>query len=78
MIYITLAGGTFYLTIEYKQRYITLLLAVRNLYFKGYRSGMYGTFEIAVSNERYMLRDVTVIYCRGLHVSQSRYERWAN
>jgi hypothetical protein len=35
MIYTTLAGGTFYLTIEYKQRYITLLLAGRNLYFKG-------------------------------------------
>jgi hypothetical protein len=46
MIYTTPAGGTFFLTIEYKQRYITLLLAGRNLYFKGWRGGMYGTFEI--------------------------------
>lgn len=51
MIYTTPAGGTFFLTIEYKQRYITLLLTGRNLYFKGWRGGMYGTFEI----ESYML-----------------------
>jgi hypothetical protein len=51
MIYTTPAGGTFFLTIEYKQRYITLLLAERNMYFKGWRGGMYETFEI----ESYML-----------------------
>ena len=40
------ADYTFYLTIEYNGRSLTLLLTGRNLYIRGWRGGQHGSFQI--------------------------------
>jgi hypothetical protein len=51
MVYSTPTGGTFYLTIEHLGRYLTLLLAGRDLYIRGWRGGPHGAFEIELSSK---------------------------
>lgn len=61
MVYTTPPGGTFYLTIEYLKRSLTLLLAGRNLYIMGWKEGLHGSFELCSPQTPYMLGDVKVI-----------------
>lgn len=44
LIFTTPAGGTFYLTMQYKGRFLTVLIAGRNLYIRGWRREQNGSF----------------------------------
>ncbi|OQU89939.1 hypothetical protein SORBI_3002G298201 [Sorghum bicolor] len=55
-------GGTFYITLEFEGRSITLLLAGRDLYIKGWRDESHGSFEIRMEEcAAYMLGEVKVM-----------------
>jgi len=55
-------GGTFYITLKFEGRSITLLLAGRDLYIKGWRDESHGSFEIRMEHcSAYMLGKVKVM-----------------
>jgi len=57
-VFTTPEGGTFFLGFEYKNRFLVLSLAGRDLYTMGWRS-MHGTFELKsdTQEENYMVAD---------------------
>jgi hypothetical protein len=61
-VYTTPAGGTYFLTVEYKGRHLVLSLAGRDLYFMGWRSE-HGTFELKPDSQTqlYMADDSCII-----------------
>lgn len=60
--YTTPPGGTLYITLKFEGRLITLLLAGRDLYIKGWRDDSHESFEIRLENcSAYMLRNAEIM-----------------